>query len=125
VRVLSSLLSPTLIDPLACYQLLDPATVFDAFTTHRLAGARPYLDRALAVVAYPRQPLMQPPQPGDLLVRRGLGEPGLGHVAFIVGQDAYPPDQARSRDLRLEGDRLGFYLTKLPVGWTGVEDAKG
>ncbi len=109
-RVLSDLGPTGIVDPLAAHGLLDPATIFDAFTTVRAAGLRPFLDPLFAVVAYPRQFLTQLPQQGDVMLRRALGEPGLGHAAFVAAPEAYTRESAMSRGLRLESYRPGFYL---------------
>jgi subtilisin family serine protease/peptidoglycan hydrolase-like protein with peptidoglycan-binding domain len=114
-RVLAGFGDPAAVDPLAAAGLLDPAALFDGFTAARLIGLRLLLDRAFAVVAYPRQPLPRP-QPGDILLRRALGEPGLGHVAFIAGQDAYPRDEACRRGLCLESVRPGLYARVVEAG---------
>ena len=107
-RVLQDFADPAAVDPLMAAGLLDPATLFDGFTTVQLIGLRPLLDRAFDVVAYPRQRLPRL-QPGDLLLRRALAEPGLGHVAFIAGEEAYPRDEAHRRGLWLESMRPGHY----------------
>lgn len=115
-RVLSGFADPTLVDPIAAASLFDPATLFDAFITGRLAGLRPGLDPLFAVVAYPRQMLAAPLRPGDVMIRRTLGEPGMGHAAFIAGQDAYPPDEALRRGLMPESRRPGLYARVVEPG---------
>jgi len=115
VRILSGFADPAAVDPLAAAGLLDPAMLFDAFTSARLIGLRPLLDRVFAVVAYPRQYLPQL-HPGDLLLRRALGEPGLGHVAFIAGQNAYPRNEAHTGGLALESMLPGLYARVVEAG---------
>ena len=114
-RVLSDFADPAAVDPLAAAGLLDPAMIFDGFTAPRMIGLRPMLDRVFAVLAYPRQglPVFEP---GDLLVRRALGEPGLGHVAFIAGPNAYRHDEAWRRGLALESTRRGYYARVIEPG---------
>ena len=114
-RVLQDFADPAAVDPLMAGGLLDPATLFDGFTTVQLIGLRPLLDRAFDVVAYPRQRLPRL-QPGDLLLRRALGEPGLGHVAFIADEEAYPRDEAHRRGLWLESTRPGHYGRVVDAG---------
>ena len=58
-RVLSGFADPAAVDPLTAAGLLDPAALFDGFTTAQLIGLRPLLDRMFAVVAYPRGRLPQ------------------------------------------------------------------
>jgi subtilisin family serine protease len=115
-RVLVDAAPAQAIDLLATHGLLDPATIFDGFATRRLGGLRPLLDPVFAVVALPRQFLSNAPRPGDILVRRALGEPGLGHVAFVAGPRAYARDDARSCGLRLETNRPGWYVQVVEAG---------
>ncbi len=115
-RVLSDFGPKMWIDPLVAYGLLDPAAVFDGFTTLRMAGLRSCLDPIFAVVAYPRQLLLNPLRPGDVLVRRALGEPRVGHAAFVAGPDAYTRDHARRRGLQLESNRAGWYVRVVEAG---------
>ena len=114
-RVLQDFADPTTVDPLTAAGLLNPAALFDGFTTAQLVRLRPLLDHAFTVVAYPRQRLPRP-EPGDLLLRRALGEPGLGHVAFIAGQDAYSCEEARRRGLWPESMRPGLYARVVEAG---------
>jgi hypothetical protein len=65
-------------------RLPRPATLFDAFTYPCYTAARQQLERVFQVVAAPGGPLTVLLQPGDILVRRGLGEGSLGHIAFIA-----------------------------------------
>ena len=70
---------------------LSPADLFDGM----LAGgaARRYLEATFEVLALPGEVPLDPPQPGDLVVRRALGEGSLAHMTeltadFGVGLDA-------------------------------------
>jgi hypothetical protein len=113
---LSDFVDPWVLEPLTAYGLLEPAVLFDAFTTARLAHLLPPLDRLFAVVAYPRQPLPRGSLRGAVLARRALGEPGAGHAAFIAGPDACPADEAWQRGLRLESARPGLYALVVEAG---------
>ena len=55
---------------------------------------------------------MSPPRGGDLLLRRGLGEPGIGHVAVIADPAASAAETARSRGLVAESHRAGLYRAR-------------
>jgi peptidoglycan hydrolase-like protein with peptidoglycan-binding domain len=115
-RVLFDSIGSPVVDSLTAHGLFDPATVFDGFTTARMAGVRPFLNRVLTVVAYPRHAFLQPLQPGDILVRRALGEPGLGHLAFVADHEAHTCEAARTRGLRTESNRPGFYVRVIEAG---------
>jgi subtilisin family serine protease len=115
-RVLSDFADPATFDPAMAAGLFDPATLFDTFTTARLTHLRPLLDPLFGVVAYPRQLLAGTLQPGDLMLRRALGEPGICHAAFIAGQGAYPCDAAARRGLAPESWRPGLYARVVEAG---------
>lgn len=102
-------------DELARRSLLSPAALFDSFTTPAMAAARPHLTRVFSTVAYPRQRLGNP-RAGDLLVRRALGEPGVGHIAFVAGHRGYSRDEAYRRGMRLESTRPGIYVHVVEAG---------
>ena len=92
-RVLSGFADPAAVDPLTAAgaaRSRHPVRRLHHRAADRPApAARPHVRcRSLSARTPPQ------PQPGDLLLRRALGEPGLGHAAFIAGQDAYPPDEA-------------------------------
>ena len=70
--------------PLSATDLISPAATFDAFAYPGLDGARRRLERLFEVVATPRSPIEGELRPGDLLVRRALGEGNAAHVAMLV-----------------------------------------
>jgi GH25 family lysozyme M1 (1,4-beta-N-acetylmuramidase) len=115
-RVLSACAEPAAFDPANAAGLLDPAMLFDAFATARLVHLRRLLDPLFVVVAYPRQFLTSPVQSGDLMLRRALGEPGIGHAAFIADQGVYSCDDAARRGLSPESRRPGLYAGVVEAG---------
>jgi subtilisin family serine protease/GH25 family lysozyme M1 (1,4-beta-N-acetylmuramidase) len=103
-------------DALAAIGLLDPAALFDGFTTPGASGCRPMLDQVFTVVAYPRQRLTQAPLPGDIVLRRALGEPGLGHAAVVAGPDRLTAQEGWRRGYRPESSRPGWYAHVVEAG---------
>jgi subtilisin family serine protease len=116
-RVLFDSVGSPVVDPLAAHGLLDPAIVFDGFTTARLAALRRYLDRVLAVVAYPHQSLLQPPSPAIFWCGGRWGSPGS--VIWPLSQTTKP---IRRKPLGLEDceqratARAGFYVRVIEAG---------
>jgi subtilisin family serine protease len=116
VRVLSDFADPAALNPAIAAGLLDPAMLFDGFAVARLRHLRPLLDRLFAVVAYPRQMLAGPLRAGDLMVRRALGEPGMGHAAFIAGDGVYRSHDAARRGFAPERMRPGLFAHVVEAG---------
>jgi N-acetylmuramoyl-L-alanine amidase len=90
--------------------------LFDAFAARRRPVDRERLAVIFQPVAVPGALLGTRLQPGDLLVRRAIGEGGMGHVAVVVGPDLRPPQQALADGWRLEGSRPGRYVQVVEVG---------
>jgi N-acetylmuramoyl-L-alanine amidase len=90
--------------------------LFDAFATRRRPVDRERLAVVFQPVAVPGALLGTRLQPGDLLVRRAIGEGGMGHVAVVVGPDLRPPQRALADGWRLEGSRPGRYVQVVEVG---------
>src|SRR5262249_27828259 len=114
-RVLASTMREGVADHVISHSLLHPTIVFDTFTTARMAGVRPHLSRVFEAVLYPRQAFGSP-RPGDLLVRRAHGEPGVGHIAFVASHETWSRDEAHRRGLRLESSRPGVYVQVVEAG---------
>lgn len=113
---LSGSVDASALEPLTAYGLLQPAVLFDAFTTARLAHLLPALGRLFTALAYPRQMLPHGSLRGAVLARRALGEPGAGHAAFIAGPDARAADDTWRRGLRTECARPGLYVQVVEAG---------
>jgi len=62
------------------------------------------------VLAAPGQRLGTALLPGDLLVRRAIGDGAIGHVALIAVPDVAPRDRALAQGWSLEGPRRGGYV---------------
>lgn len=93
-----------------------PGALFDAFAYPRNAGARRRLERWFRLVAPPGQPLRVEVEPGDLLVRRALGDGGMAHVALIAAPEREPLDRALAGGWRVEGLRPGAYVLVVEAG---------
>ncbi|HYR12022.1 MAG TPA: hypothetical protein VEQ60_29830, partial [Longimicrobium sp.] len=100
----------------AMESLPGPGALFDAFAYPRHQAARLRLERWFRLVAPPGQPLSVPLRPGDILVRRALGEGGLGHVAIIAAPGDEPLDRALAQGWRVEGRRPGGYVRVVEAG---------
>lgn len=115
-RVLQDWADPAALDLLYAGGMLDPAALFDGFASPRFFDARPLLGRMFAVVSPPRGYLGQALAPGDVMLRRALGEPGLGHVAFIADAPPCPPTEAWRRGWRTDAHRPGQYAMVVEPG---------
>jgi hypothetical protein len=93
------------------------AVIFDAFANSRPLVARDHLLRTFDAVAVPGRPPFAELRPGDLLVRRAIGEGGTGHIALIVGPAVVGADQARAAGWRLENVRRGGYVLVVEDGY--------
>jgi len=56
------------------------------------------------------------PQPGDVLVRIALGEPGLAHAAVLTDGALWPAAQLLNGPFRCEGCQSGFYAPVIEFG---------
>jgi hypothetical protein len=90
--------------------------LFDAFTRPRRPVDRGWLAGIFEPVAVPGAALATELRRGDLLVRRAIGEGGMGHVAIVVGPDLRAPDRALAAGWRLEGARRGHYVQVVEAG---------
>ena len=115
-RVLSDLIGRALLAPLMRDGLLDPPTLFDAFTRGSGIASNSSAADAFDVVGYPGQMLGTPLCGGDICLRRALGEPSLGHAAIIASADAYPRKEALARGFILEGGPSGLYAPVVEAG---------
>lgn len=93
-----------------------PAALFDAFANGRNPAARRRLERWFRLVGAPGRPPAVPLEPGDVLVRRAIGDGGVGHVAFIAVPDYEPLDRALAAGWRIEGRRPGAYVHVVEPG---------
>jgi subtilisin family serine protease len=69
--------------------LLSPAAVFDAYASPASSLLREHLGAFFDVVGEPGEVLSAEPLPGDVLVRRALGEGRLAHVAVVATRGTY------------------------------------
>jgi hypothetical protein len=94
---------------------LSPATLFDAIVG---GGAlRSHLVPAFEILALPGETPLEPLEPGDLLVRRSLGEGGLGHVAMIASGETWGAGELAGAGLVGEAPRPGHFVQVVEGGY--------
>lgn len=95
----------------------DPAELFD--TVVRTQQLPSYAESAMEVLGHPGQPLQQPLRPGDLIIRRALGEGRLAHVATVLSGELHPPSATFAEDLDAEWAPEGqFAHVQEESGWS-------
>jgi subtilisin family serine protease len=105
-----------LVAPAAASGWLAPSAIFDAYTSAQLAGVRSQLDPLFEPVGYPTQPLAQPVQVGDLLIRHVPGRADPGHAAFVAAPPVSANGGVRPPGLRLEQNWPGLYALVVEAG---------
>jgi hypothetical protein len=90
--------------------------LFDAFATRRRPDDRERFAVIFQPVAMPGLSLGTTLRPGDLLVRRAIGDGGMGHVAVVAGTELHQPARALASGWRLEGSRPGRYVLVVEAG---------
>jgi hypothetical protein len=96
-------------------ELLDPRLIFDVLAYDSLPSLRRYYDELFDVVVAPGETLESTLQPGDLLLRRGLGEGGLVHLDSLVNGELLTADDLAERNLSGEARAEGLFAE---VVWT-------
>lgn len=104
------------LNPLGAGGSPSPAVIFDAFAPGGIPGLRCHFEQFFEVVAEPGLPLNGPLHPGDLLVRRALGESNLGHVAFVATPQLWSVEQLPAVGLFPESYRPGWYVQVVEGG---------
>jgi glycerophosphoryl diester phosphodiesterase len=94
--------------------LLSPTVLFDTFASPGRAALHPLAD-VFAVVARPGE-TPDELRPGDVLVRRALGEGGLGHLAMLVSGELWRSGDVPGLGLATEVWRSGWYAPVLEAG---------
>jgi subtilisin family serine protease len=92
--------------------MASPAMLFDAFVSPGQVALQRHFAQFFEVLALPGE---APPElrPGDVLVRRALGEGGLGHVAMLTSEGRWRPGEVPRLGLAAEGQRPGWYAPVL------------
>ncbi len=94
---------------------LSPAALFDACTGGRPSVQR-FIEQYFEIVARPGERLEQDLQPGDLYLRRALGEDRLAHLAVLSTGGTVRERNIASNELRVEGKALGWYAEVVETG---------
>jgi len=105
-RLLEAVLSPS-------DRGLHPAALFDAFAS---GAESPGLARVFDVLSRGGAPLAASLRPGDLLVRRALGEGSLGHVAMLVTGELVSSTRLRRSGWVAESARPGLFAVVIEAG---------
>lgn len=95
---------------------LSPATLFDAFAQNRYPDLRRQYESYFEVVALPGETLERVLQPGDLLIRRSLGEGNLAHLAILATGEIIGHDQLADEGLQAESACAGNYIQVIEPG---------
>lgn len=90
---------------------ISPASLFDAFTSDKLPRMREYFPQLFEVVALPGSRIDNDLLPGDLLIRRALGEGNLAHPPELWGYE-----ELLSKGLIPEIIGPGKYVQVVEVG---------
>ncbi|MEA2603861.1 MAG: hypothetical protein QOF89_4853 [Acidobacteriota bacterium] len=94
---------------------LSPATLFDSIVA---GGAlRQHFVPSFEILALPGETPLEPMEPGDLLVRRSLGEGGLGHVAMVASGETWEAGDLAGAGLRGEAPRPGQFVHVVEGGY--------
>ena len=97
-------------------RFISPAVIFDVFSQESSPGLRDHFEKFFQVVALPGQPLREDLQPGDILIRRALGENNTGHLAMIADGEARPPGELTSVGIQPESFSEGRYVQVVETG---------
>lgn len=97
-------------------QIASPATLFDAFTSFRGSPLQTHFAQFFEVIAAPGETLTQSLQPGDILVRRALGEGKFGHIAVIADAQLRSQEELVTVGLQPESNYQGFYVQVVEGG---------
>lgn len=92
------------------------ATLFDAFCYDKFPAVSRHFKQFFDVIARPGERLSQFLQPGDILLRRALGEGRLGHAAILVSGNLYQAEELTAVGLQPEGWESGAYAQVIEGG---------
>ena len=88
---------------------LPPAEIFDAFASGGSEEFRRHREQYFEIVAEPGATLETILQPGDILLRRALGEGGSARMAFLVSGEIAAQRELVDRGWRSEANNSGGY----------------
>lgn len=97
-------------------KILSPATLFDAFTSNRNPSLKRHFAQFFEMVAAPGESLAQSLQPGDILVRRALGEGKFGHIAVVADAQLRSQEELLKVGVQAEANYQGFYVQVVEGG---------
>lgn len=114
LRVLPKSGLPEGLNPFTHGNTMQPALIFDAFTGKILAIER-HLREYFDVVALPGESITEL-KPGDLMVRRGLGQGMMGNLSLIATGEMLRKADIESRGMQSERGVEGIYAHVIEAG---------
>ena len=100
-----------ILDPITpIHRIAAPATIYDAVISGRGAALLRRLGACCQLVAGPGEPLPTALLPGDVIVRRALGEAGVGHMFTVVDGTLLRSDELLRLLLRQERPSDGWLV---------------
>lgn len=93
----------------------SPALIFDAFAYNTSPEWRRHFEQFFEVVALPRAEI-DDARPGDILVRRAVGEGGFAHLAVLATGEVWRAEELAPAGLWPEGGRPGLYAKVVEGG---------
>ncbi len=100
----------------AVADFLEPAALFDAFAYPQSLGLRRFYEQHFEVVAGPGEALEAPLRPGDLLLRRALGEGNLAHLSVLASGQTMEAEDLEEAGLSSEATSGGLFAEVVEAG---------
>lgn len=99
------------------FSIPNAAELYDIYTRGGLPHIVESLEDLFEIVATPGAPLHRPIQPGDILIRRAIGEGTLSHAAFIDSSSLLSREQVFEEGLNPESTTPGWYAQVIEGGF--------
>jgi peptidoglycan hydrolase-like protein with peptidoglycan-binding domain len=96
--------------------LLSPAIIFDTLSGVRDDIVRNRIEDIIEVIALPGEKLATSIEPGDLLLRRALGEGAMAHIAMLASSELVDYPNLADADIPSEQRGEGWYLEVVEGG---------
>jgi subtilisin family serine protease len=96
--------------------LIDPDELYRKIVFHRSGPLTAIIEDHFIILARPGELPEITPQPGDILLRVALGEPGLGHVALLLDAPLWPAARLAEAPFQSESLQPGYYAPVIEPG---------